>query len=92
MGAAPTSSVVEAKLVSCRPMSPTVLRVERCRFFFFSNEGHELPHVHAQDGDKLAKLWLEPVVLAASTGFAPRTDSHPRPGGRAPRHAPGGMA
>ena len=27
--------------------------------------------MHAQDGDKLAKLWLEPVVLAASTGFAP---------------------
>jgi len=52
-------------------MSPTVLRVERYRFFFFSNEGHEPPHVHAQDGDKLAKLWLEPVLLAASTGFAP---------------------
>jgi Domain of unknown function (DUF4160) len=52
-------------------MSPTVLRVERYRFFFFSNEGHEPPHVHAQDGDKLAKLCLEPVLLAASTGFAP---------------------
>jgi hypothetical protein len=28
------------------------------------------PHVHVQDGDKLAKLWLEPLALAASTGFA----------------------
>ena len=52
-------------------MSPTVLRVERYRFFFFSNEGYEPPHVHVQDGEKLAKLWLEPVLLAASTGFAP---------------------
>jgi hypothetical protein len=53
-------------------MSPTVLRVERYRFFFFSNEGHEPAHVHVQDGEKLAKFWLAPVVLAASTGFAPR--------------------
>lgn len=52
-------------------MSPTVLRVDRYRFFFFSNEGYEAPHVHVQDGHKLAKLWLEPVLLAASTGFAP---------------------
>jgi hypothetical protein len=52
-------------------MSPTVLRVERYRFFFFSNEGHEPPHVHVQDGEKLGKYWLEPVLLAASTAFAP---------------------
>jgi hypothetical protein len=52
-------------------MSPTVLRVERYRFFFFSNEGHEPPHVHVQDAEKLAKFWLVPVQLAASTGFSP---------------------
>jgi hypothetical protein len=52
-------------------MSPTVLRVERYRFFFFSNEGHEAPHVHVQDAEKLAKVWLDPVHLAGSTGFAP---------------------
>ena len=51
-------------------MSPTVLRVERYRFVFFSNEGHEPPHVHVQDGEKLSTLWLGPVHLAASTGFA----------------------
>jgi hypothetical protein len=51
-------------------MSPTVLRVERYRFFFFSNEGHEPPHVHVQDAEKLAKVWLAPVHLAASTGFS----------------------
>jgi hypothetical protein len=52
-------------------MSPTVLRVGRYRFFFFSNEGHEPAHVHVQDAERLAKFWLEPVVLAASTGFGP---------------------
>ena len=51
-------------------MSPTVLRIGRYRFFFFSNEGHEPPHVHVQDGNNLAKFWLEPVELARSTGFA----------------------
>jgi len=57
-------------------MSPTVLRVERFRFFFFSNEGHEPPHVHVQDGGKLAKFWLDDVVLAASTGFAAHELTH----------------
>lgn len=52
-------------------MSPTVLRVERYRFFFFSNEGHEAPHVNVQDAEKLAKVWLDPVRLAGSTGFVP---------------------
>jgi hypothetical protein len=59
------------KLVSFSRMSPTDLRVERYRFFFFSNEGHESAHVHVQDGERLATFWLDPVVLAASTGFAP---------------------
>jgi hypothetical protein len=31
-------------------MSPTVLRVERYRFFLFSNQGHEPPHVAASTG------------------------------------------
>ena len=48
----------------------TVLRVGRYGFFFFSNEGFEPPHVHVQDGSSLAKFWLAPVELAASTGFA----------------------
>jgi len=52
-------------------MSPTVLRVERYRFLFVSNEGHEPPHVHLQDGEQLAKRWLDEVQLAASSGFAP---------------------
>jgi hypothetical protein len=37
---------------------PTLLRVEGFRFFFFSNEGQEPPHVHVSKGDGVAKLWL----------------------------------
>lgn len=43
---------------------PTVLLVEGFRFFFFSNEGTEPPHIHVERGDGYAKFWLEPVDLA----------------------------
>ena len=46
---------------------PTLLIVEGFRFFFFSNEGTEPPHVHVERGDGHAKYWLEPVELVAST-------------------------
>lgn len=48
---------------------PTVLRVGRFRFFFFSNEGEEPPHVHVRAGDAEAKFWLLPVELAVNFGF-----------------------
>lgn len=48
---------------------PTVLRVGRFRFFFFSNEGQEPPHIHIKAGDDEAKYWLQPVRLAANYGF-----------------------
>jgi hypothetical protein len=48
---------------------PTVLRIEGYRFFFFSNEGQEPPHIHVEKGDAYAKLWLAPVCLASSEGF-----------------------
>lgn len=48
---------------------PTVLRVGAYRFFFFSNEGNEPPHIHIQEGNSLAKFWLAPVELATSTRF-----------------------
>ena len=52
-------------------MSPTVLRIGRYRFFFFSNEGFEPPHVHVQCGASLAKFWLSSAELSSSTGFVP---------------------
>lgn len=48
---------------------PAVLRVGRYRFFFFSNEGREPPHIHAKAGGDEAKFWLDPVQLAANYGF-----------------------
>ncbi len=48
---------------------PTVLRIGRFRFYFFSNEGQEPPHVHMKAGDSQAKFWLDPVRLAANYGF-----------------------
>ncbi len=48
---------------------PTVLRVGRYRFAFFSNENPEPPHVHVKaDGDQ-AKFWLDPIELAFNYGF-----------------------
>jgi len=50
---------------------PTVARIRGHRFFFYSNEDGEPPHVHVQRGSCLAKVWLEPVRLARSRGFRP---------------------
>ena len=49
---------------------PTVLREGPYRLFFYSNEGHEPPHVHVEEGNKVAKFWLEPVSFARNSGFA----------------------
>lgn len=51
---------------------PSVLRVGRFRFYFFSNEGEEPAHIHVKAGSEEAKYWLDPVELAANFGFNPR--------------------
>ena len=48
---------------------PTVARIKGHRFFFFSNEGSEPPHIHVESGSKYAKFWLDPVSLAMSVGY-----------------------
>jgi hypothetical protein len=48
---------------------PTVLRVFGYRFFFYSLEGSEPPHIHVEHGDNVAKFWLEPIELVESHGF-----------------------
>ena len=48
---------------------PVVLRIGRYRFFFFSNEGQEPPHIHVRASGDEAKFWLDPVQLAANYGF-----------------------
>jgi hypothetical protein len=48
---------------------PTVLREAGYRFFFFSNEREEPPHVHVQQAERYAKFWLEPVRLELNVRF-----------------------
>jgi hypothetical protein len=48
---------------------PTILRLDGYRFYFYSGEGNEPPHIHIEFGDKLAKYWLDPVELASSKRF-----------------------
>ncbi|MDQ3006201.1 MAG: DUF4160 domain-containing protein [Chloroflexota bacterium] len=48
---------------------PTVLRVGRYRFFFFSNENNEPAHIHVKAESDQAKFWLEPITLASNYGF-----------------------
>ena len=48
---------------------PTVLRVGRYRFFFFSNENNEPSHIHVKAESDQAKFWLDPISLASNYGF-----------------------
>lgn len=48
---------------------PTVLILGPYRFFFYSNEYGEPPHIHVERDSALAKFWLSPVSLAKSRGF-----------------------
>ena len=48
---------------------PTVHRERGYRFHFFSDERQEPPHVHVQQGDGAAKVWLANGSFAYSVGF-----------------------
>ena len=52
-------------------MSPTVLESGPYRFFFYSADGAEPPHVHVERDAKRAKFWLQPVRTARVGGFSP---------------------
>jgi hypothetical protein len=45
---------------------PEVFREGGYRFFFFSLEGTEPPHIHVESAEKYAKYWLNPVILVES--------------------------
>lgn len=51
---------------------PTVLRRGPYRFYFFSHEPNEPPHMHVDRDDRSAKFWLQPVALARNAGFNPK--------------------
>lgn len=49
---------------------PTVFRWNGYRFYFFSNEGFEPPHVHVDKAGCSAKVWLSPVAAARNIGYS----------------------
>ncbi|OGK08255.1 MAG: hypothetical protein A2W80_12150 [Candidatus Riflebacteria bacterium GWC2_50_8] len=51
-------------------MTPNVGKVGPFRFYFYSHEPNEPPHVHVDRETCSAKFWLEPVSLAANIGFS----------------------
>jgi len=48
---------------------PTVHRVGPYRFFFYSGDRPEPPHIHVEREAGRAKFWLDPVRLERSGGF-----------------------
>jgi hypothetical protein len=48
---------------------PTILRISGFRFFFYSLEGTEPPHIHVEHGSNVAKFWLDPISVVESHGF-----------------------
>ena len=51
---------------------PTILRIGSYRFYFYSHEPDEPPHVHVDYNNLSAKFWLKPVVLAQNFGYNAR--------------------
>jgi hypothetical protein len=50
---------------------PTLLVIDGFRFWFYSNEREEPPHVHVMKGGGVAKIWLQPVRVADAYGMTP---------------------
>jgi hypothetical protein len=48
---------------------PALLRIRGFRFFFYSLEDREPPHIHVAQAGRYAKFWLDPVMLASNRGF-----------------------
>ena len=48
---------------------PTVLKTGPYRFYFYSHEPNEPPHIHVDRENSSAKFWLNPVHLARNIGF-----------------------
>ncbi|WP_322791588.1 DUF4160 domain-containing protein [Bellilinea sp.] len=50
-------------------MTPTVLKIGSFRFFFYSGDFQEPPHIHVERDQCTAKIWLHPVRLDHNRGF-----------------------
>ncbi len=49
---------------------PTALIDGPYAFVFFSSDKSEPPHIHVKREGRIAKFWLNPVILANNHGFA----------------------
>ncbi len=49
---------------------PAVFREGPYRFYFYSHEPNEPPHVHVDRDDQSAKFWVDAVALARNLGFS----------------------
>jgi len=48
---------------------PTVMRSGPYRFYYFSHEPNEPPHIHVDRDEATAKFWLNSVRLASNLRF-----------------------
>lgn len=48
---------------------PTLLRIGPFRFYFYTHEPNEPPHVHVDRDEATMKVWLETLDVAKSRGF-----------------------
>lgn len=48
---------------------PTVMRIGAFRFYFFSHEPNQPPHVHVDRDEATMKVWLNSLEIAKSRGF-----------------------
>ena len=51
---------------------PRVLVTGPYRFYFYSHEPNEPPHIHVDRDNLSAKFWLDPLSLAQNLGFRPK--------------------
>ena len=42
------------------------------RFFFYSFDCNEPPHIHVRRDKAVCKFWIEPISLASNSGFKPK--------------------
>jgi hypothetical protein len=51
---------------------PTILRIGSYRFYFYSHEQNEPPHIHVDKDRASAKFWLRKVDVAYNMGYNER--------------------
>jgi hypothetical protein len=72
---------------------PTVARIGPYRFFFYSSENREPPHIHVEDDEKVAKYWLDPGAVGIESWILlARTDAPAGAHRKASAVVSGGMA